>query len=81
MDMSELETKKNEIELERSRWRGRRKMAWLSLYSMIAITAYASTFMPLDRIGKLENIMDWFFLAMSGVIGAYMGFTTWASRK
>lgn len=81
IDKSELELKKEEHELERNKWRGRRKMAWIALNSMI-ILMIVLLFIPID-VKKLEILSDpitWFFFSMTSIIGAYMGFTTWASK-
>ena len=67
----------------RVRWRNRRKMAWTSLVSMLLIT-YLLFFTPLCSDGRLKllgGIVEWYYLASASIIGAYMGFTTWASRK
>jgi len=64
------------------RWRNRRRMAWISLISMIALM-FILLFGPIpdERIKILAEPLTWFFFAMASVIGAYMGFTTWASKK
>lgn len=36
---------------------------------------------PDDRIRNLSNVFDMYFLALASVIGAYMGFSAWMSRK
>jgi len=68
--------------LERVRWKNRRKMAWVALISMVLLMA-ALLFgpIPVERITALKEPITWFFFSMASVIGAYMGFTTWASRK
>jgi hypothetical protein len=74
-------TAKEEMEIERSKWRGRRKMAGFSLASMIfVILALLFGPIPETRIKVLEEPLVWFFFSMASVIGAYMGFTTWASK-
>lgn len=76
-----LALKKQEHELERNKWRGRRMMARISLYSMIVLT-FLILFGPIpdERLKILTEPITWFYFAMTSVIGAYMGFTTWASR-
>jgi hypothetical protein len=71
-----------DIELEKQRWRNRRRMAWLSLFTMIAVTIIL-LFSPISesRLKTLEEPITWFYLAMASIIGAYMGFTTYASIK
>jgi hypothetical protein len=73
---------KIEAEIERNKWRGRRRMAAISLASMIILMTLL-LFAPIaeSRIKLLEEPVTWFFFSMASVIGAYMGFTTWASKK
>ena len=64
------------------RWKNRRRMAWISLLSMIVVTAIL-LFAPIsiERIKALSNTVEWFYFSMASIIGAYMGFTTWSSKK
>ena len=77
-----LALKKQEHEMERNKWRGRRKMGWVALISILAVTALL-LFAPIseERLKILSEPITWFYFSMASVIGAYMGFTTWASRK
>ena len=79
---NELTIKKEDSELERNKWRGRRKMGWVALTSILAVTALL-LFAPIseERLKILSEPITWFYFSMASVIGAYMGFTTWASRK
>lgn len=64
-----------------TRWMHRRRMAYISLFSMITLMGYTLTpWMPLDRLEKLSDVIDWFFFAMASIVGAYMGFATWSGR-
>ena len=77
-----LALKKQEHEMERNKWRGRRKMGWVALISILAVTAlllFAT--ISEERLKILSEPITWFYFSMASVIGAYMGFTTWASRK
>lgn len=63
-------------------WRNRRKMAYISLFAIIAVTAYVlSPWMDSDRLKLLETVITWFYTVMASVIASYMGFTTWAYIK
>lgn len=70
-----------EIALKRSilianRWKHRRRMAYMSIFSIIWVT-YALMFkMSDERVKALENIITWFYITMSSIIGAYVGFAT-----
>jgi hypothetical protein len=71
-----------DIALNKKRWQNRRRMAWLSLFSMI-ISTYLMLFtniVPDDRLKVLSDVITWFYFACASVIGSYMGFTTWASK-
>ena len=80
--MSDLDIKTQENDIERNKWRGRRKMGWMSLISMIVMTfALVFGMVPDERIKVLAEPLMWFYLAMTSVIGTYMGVTTYASLK
>jgi hypothetical protein len=74
-------TAKQKMELERAKWRGRRRMAGIALTSMIFVML-ALLFWPIPetKIKTLEEPLVWFFFSMASIIGAYMGFTSWASK-
>lgn len=60
-------------------WKNRRRMGYIALLSMVAVTAYAmSPWIELDRLKALESVLTWFYTAMASIIASYMGFTTWA---
>ncbi len=77
-----LVLKKEKQEMERNKWRGRRKMAWIALISMNIVT-FVLLFGPIPdaRLTILAEPITWFYFAMTSVIGAYMGVTTWAHIK
>jgi hypothetical protein len=72
-----------DIELEKSRWSNRRRMAWMCLMSMIVLTYVIlfTNFVSIERLGVLGDVITWFYLCCASVIGAYMGVTTWAAMK
>ncbi|MCF8019851.1 MAG: hypothetical protein K9L62_10635 [Vallitaleaceae bacterium] len=80
---TDLDFKEKENELERKKWRGRRKMAWVSLISMILITLIIlfTDLCPESRLTILDEVITWFYFACASVIGAYMGATTYAHIK
>lgn len=79
----EGENKLSDIEAERARWKNRRRMAWFSLISMIGITILIlfTDLVPVARLSILSEVITWFYFCCASVIGAYMGFTTWASKS
>jgi len=65
------------------RWKNRRKMAWISLLSMISMTAVIlfTDIVDIERLKVLTEVITWFYFSCASVVGAYMGFTTYASIK
>jgi len=65
------------------RWVNRRRMAWVSLISMIVITFFIlfTNAISIEKLKVLSEVITWFYFSCASVIGAYMGFTTWASRS
>ena len=58
------------------------KMAWLSLISMIIFTPVLFTpLISIERVQALSDLFGLFFIAISGILGAYMGFSTWESNN
>ncbi len=65
------------------RWKNRRRMAWSSLISMIFVTAmilFTDT-VEIERLKVLSEVITWFYFSCASIIGAYMGFTTYANIK
>lgn len=62
-----------EIELENRRWLHRRRMAYISMFVMIFLTG-AVLFYDKD-------IIEPAFYAFASIVGAYMGFSTWATKR
>lgn len=63
------------------RWKHRRRMAYIALFSMLVLTAYAvSPWIEIARLEKLSDIIEWFYFAMASIVGAYMGFATWSAK-
>lgn len=73
---------KVEEKITEDKFKNRRRMAWVAMICLAVYTAILFT--PLidsERIKSLENILDMFYIAMASIVGAYMGFATWASKK
>ena len=84
-DMNGAVNNNNGKRLERIRWKNRRRMAWTSLIMMVALTLSllaAALFTEIDmtRLKPIAEPLAWSYLGFTSVIGAYMGFTTWASK-
>ena len=65
------------------RWKNRRRMAWVSLISMLFITflIFFTDAVSVEKLRVLREVITWFYFSCASIIGAYMGFTTWASRR
>lgn len=63
----------------------RRRMAWIALLSMIFFMFTLVFNWPIksdpERIKILQEPIVWFFLSMTAIIGAYMGFTSQLMSK
>lgn len=66
----------------RRRWKNRRRMAWLSLILMFVMTYFVffTDYVDIERMKVLKEVVTWFYFACISIVGAYMGFTTWADR-
>lgn len=64
-----------------ARWKSRRRMAWLSLLGILLATIAIFFFVPLARLEVIKEVMAWFYMAMTSIVGFYMGATTWAYVK
>ena len=71
-----------ELELREEKADTQKRMAWTALLGMILVTI--CLFFPIfpdSRIAALAELLGLFYIALAGVVGAYMGFTTWMTRK
>jgi len=57
------------------RFRNRRRMAWLSFFSMIAATMLIFFYVPAQNVNHYEVIIAWFYGTLSSIIITYMGVT------
>lgn len=73
---------KVEVNIAEDKFKNRRRMAWLAMFAMVGFTALLlSPYISDDRIKALDSVFSTFYIAMASVVGAYMGFTTWASKQ
>lgn len=78
--MSEQE--KLELELREEKAEAQKRMAWTSIGSMVVFTlALFSSFVPVERVDALSDLLGIFYVTQAGIVGAYMGVTAWMSRK
>ena len=82
-EVIEKEINGNDMALKKKRWENRRRMAWVSLISMILVTMLIlfTEIVKIERLNVLTEVITWFYFSCASVIGMYMGATTWASIK
>lgn len=74
---------KTDPTIDKIRWQNRRRMAWTSLSSIIVFTGliFFTDLVPVEKLKVLTEVITWYYFSCATVIGAYMGFTTYASVK
>lgn len=71
-----------EVHILERKMKHQRKMAYIALISMILFTVLLfSPIIPDTRIQLLDEVSGLFYISMASIVGAYMGFTSWMSRK
>ena len=58
------------------RWKCRRRMAWVALYSMITVQLLSMFFVAEKTLEALQAAISWFYTTMAAVIGGYIGTAT-----
>jgi len=69
-----------EPEIINTRWQNRRRMAWVSLWVMVIMTA-SFFIMEEERILALQDILSWTYMSFTSIVGAYMGLATLSGIK
>ena len=64
----------------KSRWKNRRRMAYISLVSILIVVGLSLFVVPIERLQVLEEVITWFFFIMGSIIGAYVGFSTFDDK-
>lgn len=80
----ELDTLKEleELEMLDRKQSAQKKMAWVSIYAMIIVTALLfSPIISIERIDALSDLLGLFYISQAGVVGAFMGVAAWMSKK
>lgn len=71
-----------ELELREEKATTQKTMAWIALWAMVIFTIMLFTpIFPDSRIDALGEVLGLFYIAMAGIVGAFMGFATWMSRR
>jgi hypothetical protein len=63
-----------DINKSRKRWETRRKMAWISLITLVMMSAAAFFFN--ENLDKAEGIINTLIIGFTTIIGSYIGFAT-----
>jgi len=72
---------KKEEEIYEKKAINRRRMAWVSLIAMI-LSGFALMFLiPEARLQKLGPMLDLYWISLGGITGAYVGISTWMSKR
>jgi hypothetical protein len=79
--MADDTSKDTQIIPTKTTWQNRRRMAWTALISMIGVTIFLLYGpIPDSRLKILADPITWFYFCDASIVGAYMGFTTWATK-
>ena len=80
-ELSEMKTIE-EIERDNRKQSAQRRMAWVSIWSMIAFTIILfSPVVSNERVNALADLLGLFYVAQAGIVGAFMGVSAWMSKK
>jgi hypothetical protein len=71
----------SEQEIYEQRSVNRRRMAWVALVAMIASAVAMMFFVPETRLKQLDGLLEIYWVALGSIVGAYVGISTWMSRK
>ena len=69
-----------EIAMYERKAQNRRRMAWVSLAAMIISAIALMFFVPEERLAKLDGLLELYWIALGGVVGAYVGISSWTKR-
>jgi hypothetical protein len=71
-----------EIERQNRKQSAQKRMAWVSIWSMIVFTLVLFSPLVSDaRVNALADLLGLFYIAQAGIVGAFMGMSAWMSRK
>jgi hypothetical protein len=78
----ELTQRVTEMEIKEEKAEAQKRIAWMAMGSMLAFTAVLFTsFVTVDRVNALSDLLGLFYIAQAGVVGAYMGVAAWMSKR
>ena len=59
----------------------RRRMAWVALLALIASGFSMMLLIPETRLKTLDGLLEIYWIALGSIVGAYVGISTWMSKK
>lgn len=62
------------------RWRHRRRMAYIALFSTLIVMGIASFYIPVEKLKVLDEVIEMFYFTMGAIIGTYVGFSTFDDK-
>lgn len=71
----------NEQEIYEKKAVNRRRMAWVSLAAMIATAFAVLFFVPETKLDRIKDMLDLYWISLGGIVGAYVGISTWMTKK
>ena len=77
-----LEKEWTELELKEEKAEAQKRVAWVSIISMLVVTLFL--FLPIipdERIKALDNLIGMFYIAQASIVGFYFGATAWMTKK
>jgi len=71
-----------EIELREEKADSQRRMAWVSLSSMVVYSILPLlSFVPESRLSTLASLSDMLFLSQASIVGLYFGATAYMAKR
>jgi len=81
-DLDEFDIALREAAIKEAKLEAQQKMAWFCIVLICTVTLFLFTpFVTDSRIEVLSDVLGMFYIACSGIAGAYVGVTAWMSRK
>lgn len=74
-DLKELELREEKADVQKNM--ARAAMISMFIFTLILFTPLLSD----ERVNALSDLLGMFYIAQASIVGAYMGFTTWMSKK
>lgn len=72
---------KKEEEFYEKKAINRRKMTWVALIAMVMSGFSIMFFVPESRLEKINSMLELYWISLGGIVGAYVGISTWMSRR